>query len=453
MKIYNTAHKKIQKITSQNKTIRLYTCGPTVYDYVHIGNLRTFVFEDIFKRALLLNGFSVIQVMNITDVDDKTIKKSKADKKRLVQLGKKYTDAFLMDIKKLNIIQPDKMPKATDYIDQMVIFIKKLIDKNIAYRGEDGSIYYSISKFKNYGKLSKLPKEELKDGVRVSNDQYDKENPADFVLWKAWSKNDGDIYWQTSLGKGRPGWHIECSVMSNECLGKNIDIHAGGVDLIFPHHENEIAQSEPILGKNFVKYWVHAEHLMVNGKKMSKSLGNFYNLADLEKKGFSPLDFRYLCLQAHYRSKLNFTWDALKAAKNARNRLKRITLDISGTGDGMKILNQGLNSKIEEAKKKISDDLNSPEFLAYIWDQLRDEAVSNKVKAELLKWADDKILTLDLFKKEEQIIPEKISKLLKEREQARKNKNFQLADELKKEIERGGYEIRDKNKGTEISLK
>lgn len=447
MKIYNTLNRKIEEVRVDDNKISLYTCGPTVYDYVHIGNLRTFIFEDVLRRALESEGINVDQVMNITDVDDKTIRASGGNRGKFETVTKKYTDAFLADLEKLNIKKPNEMPKATAYISQITKFISDLLDRGYAYKGDDGSIYFSIEKFKDYGKLSHLDKEGLKAGARVSSDEYDKENPADFALWKAWDESDGDIYWKTSLGKGRPGWHIECSVMSKENIGDNVDIHAGGVDLIFPHHENEIAQSEALSGKKFVNYWVHGEHLLVDGKKMSKSSNNFYKLSDLEEKGFSPLDFRYLCLQSHYRSKLNFTWEALESAKNARKRLTRITQEISQTKTSQ---NQTEDGKTQKAREFLSNDLNTPELLAYIWEILRDEKTDNAKKLELLKWADTNILGLDLLQENDPIVPAEISELQSKREILRKEGKYFEADEVRKEIETRGYIIKDTKKGSVI---
>ncbi|MEK7481885.1 MAG: cysteine--tRNA ligase, partial [Patescibacteria group bacterium] len=316
IKFFNTLTRKKQIFKPlYDKRVGLYTCGPTVYDYAHLGNLRTYIFEDILRRTLKYNGYKIKQVMNITDVEDKIIGKMRQENKKLPEITEPYTKIFFGDLKKLNIEKAEVYPKATGHIKEMIVLIKKLMAKKIAYQGEDGSIYFNIAKFKNYGRLSQLKKRELKTGVRIFADEYNKEQAQDFVLWKA--KKIGELFWPSPFGEGRPGWHIECSAMSVKYLGKTLDIHAGAVDLIFPHHENEIAQSEAAFGKKFANFWLHAEHLLVNGQKMAKSLNNFYTLRDLENKNlprsdakhllrrFNPLAFRYLALTSHYRSKLN----------------------------------------------------------------------------------------------------------------------------------------------------
>ena len=450
MELFNTYSRKKEEFKPlKDNLVTIYACWPTVYDYAHIGNLRTYIFEDILKRAFESNGFAVKHIMNITDVDDKTIKKSGANKSKLAELAKKFEDEFISDIKKLNIELPEKFTRATEYIEQMAVLIKGLLDKGVAYKASDGSIYFSISKFKDYGKLSHLDKEGIKAGARVNQDEYDKENPADFVLWKAWDENDGDIYWQTKLGKGRPGWHIECSAMSCAELGDTIDIHAGAVDLIFPHHENEIAQSEAVTGKQFVRFWIHGEHLLVDGKKMAKSENNFYTLADIEKKGFDPLDFRYLCLGAHYRSKLNFTWEGLEAAKNARERLKKNLSNLSKQNNLSALRNL---SCVKNFQQKIFDDLDTPGAMAVMWEMIRDEKVSSEDKISNIAGF-DKVLGLGLLEQKEEKIPEEVMELIKKREQARDDKNFELSDKLRTEIEDKGYRVEDTDLGTSISAK
>lgn len=501
MKLYNTLSRKLESIAPiEPGKIKLYTCGPTVYDFAHIGNLRTYVFEDVLRRALEVNNFAVNQVMNITDVDDKTIKASGGEQKKFKEITHEFEEAFFADLMKLNIKKAETITRATAYVEKMVEFVSDLLAKGYAYKGEDGSIYFSIDKFKDYGKLSHLNLDELKVGARVAQDEYSKENPADFALWKAWDEADGEIVWDPSvwlgagskLGRGRPGWHIECSTMSQDKLGETIDIHTGGVDNIFPHHENEIAQSEARTGKKFVNVWVHGEHLLVDGHKMAKSVGNFYKLSDIEAKGFSPLDFRYLCLQSHYRSKLNFTWEALTAAKNARLRLLRIIEELK-SGETQKLKNgrtdELKNQETEEPKKdhfndektsqnvistevekstnrsldvarndkldyltrfrnNISDDLNTPEALAVVWEMMRDEKTSNDEKLSVYNEMDNVLgLYEDVIQDE---IPEEIKKLAKEREEARAKKEYERADEIRSEIENHGYEVRDEGSKYQI---
>jgi len=456
MKLYNTLSKKVEEFKPiEDKTVKFYACGPTVYDFAHIGNFRTYIFEDVLRRSLEYLNYSVKEVMNITDVDDKTIKAAGGKKEEFSKLTKKYEEAFFSDLAKLNIEPSTEITRATEYIDQIVAFISDLIDKGYAYKGEDGSTYFSIEKFADYGKLSGLDKEGIKPGARVAQDEYSKENPADFALWKAWDEADGEIFWDPStslragskLGKGRPGWHIECSAMSQDKLGQTIDIHAGGVDLIFPHHENEIAQSEARTGKKFVNFWLHAEHLIVDGRKMSKSVGNVYQLADIVSKGFSPLDFRYLCLSASWRDKLNFTWESLEAAHNARSRAIKILDSHPELGSG-----SISDEYISKFKSALENDLNTPETLAVFWNLLRDEKISAEdKKATALEM--DKVFALDLDKTSTSYIPAEIQKLADERSVARKEKNFELSDKLRAQIEELGYNVEDSGGETKVYKK
>jgi len=440
LKLYNTLGRKKEVFKPIKKgEVGMYVCGPTIYNYVHIGNLRAYIFADILRRYLKFNGFNVKEVMNLTDVDDKTIRDSQKAKKSLKEFTKIYEKAFLDDIKAINIETPEIMPKATEHIKEMVDMVKKLLDKGIAYKADDG-IYFSIKKFKDYGKLSKIKVKELKEGAsdRVAKDEYDKESVNDFALWKFYDKNDGDVFWDTDIGKGRPGWHIECSAMSSKYLGERFDIHTGGVDLIFPHHENEIAQSEASSNKKpFVKYWVHNEWVLVDGKKMSKSLGNFYELKDIAKKGYSAMDLRYFYLTKHYRQQINFTWESIEASKNSLHRLKNIIAEIKDD----KELNKDY---IKEFEKAMDDDLNVPEALQVLWKLVRDETAKGKINT--IKEM-DKIFGLKLLEKEKIKIPAEVSKLVKEREQARKDKNFKKSDELREKIKKIGYQVEDTPEG------
>ncbi|MDP3015257.1 MAG: cysteine--tRNA ligase [bacterium] len=462
IKLYDTLSRKKQIFRPlSNKAVKIYACGPTVYDFAHIGNLRTYIFEDILRRTLEYNGYKIKQVMNITDVEDKIIKKAKAEKKDIFEITKPYTKIFFGDLKKLNIEKSEFYPKATEHIKEMVCLIKKLIAKGFAYRGEDGSIYFSISKFRNYGELSRLKKRELKIGVRIEADEYNKNQAQDFVLWKM--AKVGEPSWPSPWGWGRPGWHIECSAMSMKYLGETLDIHTGAVDLIFPHHENEIAQSEAATGKKFVKYWLHSEHLLVNNQKMSKSLGNIFTLHDIERKSFNPLAFRYLILTTHYRSKLNFTWESLEAAQNALNKLYKIASAsprndraenekrkkfysyevqlCKRTSDIQKYENQFLAA--------INDDLNMPKALVVVWQIVKDDnLVPSAKKRLLLKF--DNVLGLELNKIKPLKIPQKIKRLAAQREKLRINKQFIQADALRKKIEELGYEIEDAPQGPKV---
>jgi len=303
--VYNTLTRQKEEFKPlKGKQVGFYSCGPTVYNVIHIGNLKSFLAEDVLKRYLTYKGFKVKHVRNITDVDDKTIRDSQKEGVSLKEFTDRYTKAFFEDLETVRILPADVYPKATEHIKQMVALVKKLLDKGIAYKGEDGSIYYDITKFPEYGKLAHIDFKTLKTGARVKQDEYEKGQAQDFALWKAWDKEDGKVFWETEIGKGRPGWHIECSAMSMAYLGDSFDIHGGGEDLIFPHHENEIAQSEGATGKKFAKYWVHNAFLQVNGEKMSKSLGNFYTLRDL--KGYNPIAVRYLMISGNYRRTLIF---------------------------------------------------------------------------------------------------------------------------------------------------
>lgn len=326
LKLFNTESREKEEIVPiDGKKIRMYTCGPTVYNFAHIGNFRTYVFEDLLRRTLKFFGFEVEQVMNITDIDDKTLKGAIEKKISLEAFTKPYTQAFFEDLKTLNIEKAEHYPAATHYIPEMIGIIQTLLEKGIAYQGTDKSIYFAINRFPSYGRLSHLHLQDLQAGAseRISQDEYDKENACDFVLWKAYDPTrDGEIFWESPFGKGRPGWHIECSAMAMKLLGHSIDIHVGGVDNMFPHHENEIAQSEAYSCCRFVKHWLHAEHLLVDHKKMSKSLGNFYTLRDLLSKGYTGPQVRYMLMQAHYRTQLNFTFTGLDAVVSTLDRLK-----------------------------------------------------------------------------------------------------------------------------------
>ncbi|MBI2592795.1 MAG: cysteine--tRNA ligase [Candidatus Colwellbacteria bacterium] len=445
-------HKKEKFKPIKRGSARLYTCGPTVYDFSHIGNLRTFIFEDILRRTLKYNGYRVKQVMNITDVEDKIIKRANREKKKISQITSRYTEEFFRDIKKLNVERVEFYPRATKHIALMIKLIGVLLKKRIAYKGKDGSVYFDISKFKNYGRLSGLRKRQLKIGVRIAADEYNKTQAQDFVLWKA--RKTKEPFWKSPFGEGRPGWHIECSAMSMKYLDKTIDIHTGAVDLIFPHHENEIAQSEAATGKKFVNYWLEGEHLLVQGKKMAKSLNNFYTLRDLEKKGFSPTAFRYLVLGSHYRTKLNFTWQSLKSAETALGNLYKA---VDAAGRSARVLEKDMSQmKIYEKSflSSISDDLNTPKALSVLYAVLKDKRLSSGVKKRLVSEF-DKVLGLNLlkFKPKKEAIPLKVGRLTKERERLRANQQFIKADGLRKEIEALGYRVEDTVQGPKVLKK
>lgn len=443
--LYNTLTRQIGEFKPlKPKKVGIYTCGPTVYNFVHIGNLRTYIFEDVLKRIFFFNDYKVKHVMNLTDVDDKTIKNSQMAGLPLSKFTAQYTRFFKEDIKKLNILSPTKFAPATHYIKQMVKTTQNLLKNGMAY-AKDGSVYFSIYKFKDYGRLSQLDKRELKTGATVDVDEYEKANPADFVLWKTWSEKDGPIFWNTPLGKGRPGWHIECTAISTTELGQPFDIHVGAVDLIFPHHENEIAQAEASTGKKFVNYWLHGEHLMVDGQKMSKSLNNFYTLRDILNKNYNPLAFRYFTFTAHYRSKMNFTWEALQAAQNALDNLYQLARELKKPE---KIITK--NPWQEKFLQAINDDLNMPQALAVVWEMLKSDLPKTTKAGLLLKF--DEVLGLDIKKYlgKKVKVPARIQNLLKERETARANKDWTKSDSLREEIKKLGFTVEDTSKGQTI---
>ncbi len=447
LNFYNTLTKEKEEfIPKEEGKVSFYSCGPTVYNYPHIGNYRSYIFADILKRTLTYVGYEVKHIMNITDIDDKTIRDSQKAGKSLKEFTEFYTLEFTKDLVKLNIIPPTTFTKATNYIDKMVEIIEKLIEKGYAYKSTDGSIYFDIKKFPNYGKLSNLVLEEQKENAsgRIKTDEYDKENAQDFALWKAYDESDGEVFWETSLGKGRPGWHIECSAMSIANLGNSLDIHTGGVDNIFPHHENEIAQSECYTGEKFVNYWMHNEWVLVDNKKMSKSEGNFYVLSDLIARDIDPIAYRFWLLMANYRTRVNFVWEALEASQIALKRLYRLYLEL---GDEIGVIDPDYQKAFKE---RISDDLNTPLALSLLWDLVKDPNLSNAdKKATILDF--DKVLGLDFEGVVLDEIPEEIIKLAEERQKAKQDKNYSLSDELRNKISSLGYEIKDTNDGYKIN--
>ena len=457
LKLYNTLTRKKEVFKPIKKgVVNLYSCGPTVYNYAHIGNFRNYIFVDQLKRYLQYKGFKVKHVMNITDIDDKTIRDSAKEGLKLKKFTEKYTKIFFEDIKTLNIKKASIYPKATEHVKDMINFVKVLIKKGVAYE-KLGSVYFDISEFNNYGKLSGVDLSQMKAGARVDLDEYEKDHPGDFTLLKK-SRLDElrrGIYYDTEWGKCRPGWHLECSVMSMEYLGNTFDIHTGGVDLVFPHHENEIAQSEAYSGKKFVNYWLHNEHLVVDGKKMSKSSGNFYTLRDIIKKGYDPKAVRYLLLSTHYRNKLNFTFKGLDAAKNAVDKLNNFmfNLDYMNCKEDVGNIDELINEAKAAFELKMDDDLNISEVLAVIFDFIRDtnklrlsKKDSEKVRKLMLDF--DKVLGVIELKGEK--ISKDIEKLIEEREKARKKKDFKEADKIREEIRKNGYIVEDSDDGPRL---
>src|SRR3990172_454150 len=459
---FNTlTRKKEEFVPIEAGKVRMYTCGPTVYDYPHIGNYRTFLFEDLLRRYLKYKGFQVTQVMNLTDIDDKIIIGSQKKGISLDEYTAPYKKIFFEDLNTLNAEASEFYPEATKHIKEMVDIIKKLLEKKNAYE-MDGSIYFKISTFSEYGKLSKMNLEELKVGARVKADEYEKEQVSDFALWKSWDEKDGDIFWETEIGKGRPGWHIECSAMSMKYLGEYFDIHTGGVDNIFPHHENEIAQSQCATGKKFVNFWLHAEHLLVDNKRMAKRYGNFYTLRDLLDKGWYPMAIRYLLLSTYYRQQLNFTLEGLEAAKNSLQRI----FDFSDQLETIE--KEGKNPQAERlvisAKEKfeagLDDDLNVSIGLAAIFDLiyevnklLRENQVSKTDAQLILNQMDSFDKVLGYLKKPEESLDDKAVQLVEQREKARREKDWQLADQLRKQLLEMGIILEDTSSGTKWKKK
>ncbi|MGV8142038.1 MAG: cysteine--tRNA ligase [Candidatus Pacearchaeota archaeon] len=438
--LYNTLARKKEEFKPIKKgKVNMYSCGPTVYSYQHIGNFRTAIMADLLKRTLLYQNYKVIHAMNSTDVEDKIIKAMHKEGVSLKELTRKYEKIYLDDISSLNIIKPSPFMRATENIDSMVKLIGVLLKKGIAYTTTDG-VYFSIEKSSGYGKLAGLDKAAITK-ERVATDEYDKTNARDFALWKFHTTDDMDAVWDAPFGKGRPGWHIECSAMSMKELGETIDIHTGGADLTFPHHTNEIAQSEGVTGKKFVNYWIHGGMLNLKEGKMSKSIGNIYTLEDLHKQGFEPVHYRYLCLQAHYRKPLEFSFESLEASKTAYERIKRKIIRLRGEK------NSG-NTDVKHHKKQfldsINDDLNMPQALEVFWDVMEETDMNTKTRLSILEDF-DRVLGLGVkdMKEEKVVIPKDVIKLLEARQEARKKKMFAEADILRQRIKERGFVIED----------
>lgn len=454
LKLYNTLSRKKEEFKPIKKTeVGVYSCGPTVYWYQHIGNLRTYLFTDILKKVLRYNKFGVKHVINVTDVghltsdrdegEDKIEEAAKKEGKTAKEIANYYFKVFKEDFKKLNIIEPDVWSKATAHIRDQIDLIRRLQKRGYTYNTSDG-VYFDSMKFKDYGMLSKINSEKQEAGKRVA--MKDKKNPTDFALWK-FSRKPGvrQQEWASPWAIGYPGWHIECSAMSMKYLGEHFDIHTGGQEHIHVHHQNEIAQSEAATGKKFVNYWLHAEWLMFKGEKVSKSKGGLFTVSDLEEKGFDPLAFRYLCLGTHYRKQLNFSLDALKSAQNAYNRLKEKVWEIKEGKDS-----KG-NTKMHKTAflNAINDDLNAPKALALVWDLIKDDLLGSKQKYALIKDF-DKVLGLELDKIKKETIPKEIRDLVKKREEARKKKDWEKSDKLREQVTKKGYLIEDSQGGYKI---
>jgi cysteinyl-tRNA synthetase len=461
LRFYNTLSQRVEEFSTLHPgEVRMYTCGPTVYSFVHIGNFRTFMFQDLLRRWLAYRGYRLNHVMNITDVDDKIIRNAVAAGKSLQEYTTEYEKAFLEDSQALRLQKPERLVRATEHITEMVQAIEELDRKGFTYQSE-GSTYYRITRFDQYGKLSHLDAGGILSGARVDVDEYEKADARDFVLWKA--RKEGEPYWDSSLGPGRPGWHIECSAMAMKYLGETLDIHAGGVDLTFPHHENEIAQSEAITGCTFARFWLHSEHLMVEGQKMAKSLGNFYTLRDVFAKdaAFHPEAVRYLLASVPYRKKLNFTFDGLQQARTSIERLRNFEQRIQ-TGKFGSGLNQAIEERTRQAltdfESSLDDDLNTAEALAAIFEYIRD-VNSAMDSGEFLQ--DNQTAALDLLRRFDSIFDvlaptasesglpaEQIEALIAERNRARQSRQFARSDEIRQMLLEQGIVLEDTKEGT-----
>jgi len=470
IRFHNTLSNRLEALAPLHPgEVRIYTCGPTVYDFAHIGNFRTFVFQDILRRFLLSRGLRVMQVMNLTDVDDRIIQKAAEAGVSIREYTEKYIEAFLADMAALNLQAPEEIVRATDHVEDMVDLIERLKKKGLTYESE-GSIYYRIAKFPEYGKLSKIDVGGMKAGARVDNDRYEKDDARDFALWKA--PKPGEHFWETRIGPGRPGWHIECSAMAMKYLGETLDIHTGGVDLTFPHHENEIAQSEAATGHPFARMWMHAEHLIIEGEKMSKSLGNFFTLRDLFMKGQKPSTIRYLLLSVPYRRQLNFTGDSLKQAAASVERLRNFVTRLKTEGFAA-----GSNAKIEKLADQaeedfdagLADDLNTAFSLAAIFDLVREVntamdrgefrqqdaprivAAMEKFDAILAVLNDDdadKLAKVGFVPEKPRMNAEAVEALIEQRNVAKKRRDFKKSDEIRQQLADSGIILEDSKDGS-----
>ncbi len=459
IRFYNTLTQKVEDFApADGKTVRMYVCGPTVYNYAHIGNLRTFTFQDILRRWLRARHFETLHVMNITDVDDKIIRAAVAGNVSINEYTKPYEAAFLEDMATLRFQQPEKIVRATEHIGEMVSLIQSLTEKGMTYES-DGSIYYRIGKFPEYGKLSHNDFGGMIAGARVDVDEYEKENARDFVLWK--QKKDGEPSWNTAIGDGRPGWHIECSAMAMKYLGETLDIHAGGIDLTFPHHENEIAQSEAVTGKPFARFWIHAEHLIVEGQKMSKSLGNYYTLRDVMQMGYQPEAVRYLLASVPYRNKLNFTFEGLKAAaasiERLRNFERRLQTDKFPDGSAVEAEERSAGT-LRLFDEAMDDDLNTASALGALFEFIRDSNTAMDSGAfnagnvggamAVLARFDEVFAVMKPTVAEGGLADEEIDALAAERVSAKKARNFARADGIRAELLEKGIILEDTKEGT-----
>ncbi|MBI5818851.1 MAG: cysteine--tRNA ligase [Verrucomicrobia bacterium] len=463
LRVFNTLSRNLDEfrpLDPTGKRVGIYTCGPTVYDFAHIGNFRAFAFEDLARRYLVYRGYEVVHVMNITDVEDKIIRKVRETGEPLKQLTGRFTAAFLDDCRALNLLPAHHVPRATDHIPEMLSLISTLMEKGVAYQAPDKSVYFSIAKFARYGQLKKIDADQMRPGERVKLDEYEKESLGDFALWKAWDEADGDIGWDSPWGRGRPGWHIECSAMSMKYLGESFDLHCGGEDLVFPHHEDEIAQSEAATGKPFSRYWLHCAYLLVNGQKMSKRFGNFFTLRDLLAKGYTGRELRYTLIAEHYRRQLNFTFEGVDAARASLARIDEFLVklrEVAGNAAGAAPLPPGVAAVKDGFETALDDDLNISAALGVLFNFIRD---INKRLAEHAVPPAEAAAILDLWQRFDTVLgfgvpqaqeaPADIVALAAQRQAARKAKDFKLADQIRDELKAKGWVIEDTAKGPKL---
>ncbi len=460
LRFFNTYSREMEEfrpLDPAGRAVKMYTCGPTVYSYAHIGNFRAYLFEDLLQRHLESRGFAVHRVMNLTDVDDKTIRGCQAAGVPLAEFTQPFKDAFFEDLDTLRIKRADSFPQATDQrqIAAMVEMIGTLMSRDLAYQAEDKSVYFRIKKFAEYGKLAHFNLDELQSTGRVKNDEYEKESVGDFALWKAWDEADGAVRWESPWGAGRPGWHIECSAMATQLLGDQLDIHCGGVDNIFPHHEAEIAQTEGCTGKQFVRYWLHCAHLMVDGQKMSKSLGNFYTLRDLLAKGYSGREIRYALMRVHYRAPLNFTFDGMQEARQSLARIddwvRRLRETAKADGDASG------GQEGDAFAAALDDDLNISAALGYLFEMIRESNRAldqgSATSADTARWWREwqRIDAVLAVSSGDSTLPDDVAALVAARAQARLAKEWRKSDELRDQLAALGWDVRDSKEGQKIT--
>ena len=459
IRFYNTINRKKVKFEPITPgKVKLYTCGPTVYDTAHIGNFRTFLFEDLLKRFLIFKGYDVYHVMNITDVDDKTIKRANTEGISINELTLRYTEEFMNDIKSLKILPANKYPRATDHIAEMIQMIQTLEEGGYAYETKDHSIYFCLDSYDSYGQLTKIDLTKQRAAKRIINDEYSKDNPQDFALWKAWDDEDGKVFWESPWGRGRPGWHIECSAMSIKYLGNHFDIHCGGVDNIFPHHENELAQSVSVTKGLFVNYWMHSEYLHIQGDKMSKTTGNFHKISDLISEGFTAEEIRFILLSAHYRSKLNFSLNQNHEAKTAIQRVTDVQQRLIELLDSNQ-KESSMPDEFEEFIAALDDDLDTPKAFAIFFGWIRSmnklldrgEFMHSQINGglEFIKNFDDLFAIIP----DKESVPRELYDLIEKREKARLNQDWKTADKIRNLLQKEGWLVEDSPNGPKLRPK